>query len=58
MSAAEVVLSAIGELAVHVAGRIVGRSVPIEPERAQSIGEYVVLGVVVLVLVILTVAYS
>ncbi len=49
---------AIGETAAHVAGRIAGRTLNLEPKRAQRIGEYIVIGVIVGAAVLVTVIHS
>ena len=58
MSAFDAVANAIGEAAAYIAGRIVGRTFSIERKRAQSIGEYVAIGALVVTLATITFVYS
>ena len=50
--------SAIGETVAYLAGRVVGRTFQLEPKKAQRIGEYIVISVIVGAAVFVTVAYS
>lgn len=58
MSILEVAATAIGEMAAYVAGRIAGRTLRLAPKTAQSVGEYMVFGVIVGAAIVVTVIYS
>ncbi|MBS4018079.1 MAG: hypothetical protein KGZ68_07555 [Dechloromonas sp.] len=58
MSLLDATAYAIGETVAYLAGRVVGRTFHLDPQRAQRIGEYVVIGVIVGAAVFITVAYS
>ena len=58
MSILDATAYAIGETAAYVVGRIAGRTFHLEPKRAQRIGEYIVIGVIVGAAVLITVIYS
>jgi branched-subunit amino acid ABC-type transport system permease component len=58
MSLLDATAYAIGETVAYLAGRVVGRTFHLEPKKAQRIGEYVVIGVIVGAAVFVTVAYS
>ena len=58
MSVLDASASAIGETVAYLAGRVVGRTFQLEPKKAQRIGEYIVIGVIVGAAVLVTVAYS
>lgn len=47
-----------GEISAYAMGRIIGRTLHIEPKRAQRVGENVVLGAIFIVLVVVTITYS
>lgn len=49
---------AIGETVAYLAGRVVGRTFHLDPKKAQRIGEYVVIGVIVGAAIFITVVYS
>lgn len=54
MNVLEAAAGAIGEVAAYVIGRIAGRSFHLEPKKAQAIGEYAVIGVIVGAAVLVT----
>jgi hypothetical protein len=58
MNVLEAAVCAIGEIAAYVIGRIAGYSFHLEPKKAQTIGEYVVIGVIVGSAVFVTLVYS
>lgn len=58
MSILDAAAYAIGETAAYLVGRVAGRTFHLEPKRAQRIGEYVVLGVILGAAVLVTVVYS
>lgn len=58
MSAIDAITYVVGEATAYVTGRIVGRTFAIEPKRAQRIGELVMLGALIIVLIIITLIYS
>jgi branched-subunit amino acid ABC-type transport system permease component len=58
MSLLDATAYAIGETVAYLAGRVVGRTFHLDTKRAQRIGEYVVIGVIVGAAVFITVAYS
>lgn len=53
-----VIVSAIGEAIAYLAGLVLGRTLRLEPRRAQRIGEAVVLAFLAGGLIVLTVIYS
>ena len=58
MSAIDAIAYAVGETTAYVAGRIVGRTFAVERKRAQRVGEYVMIGALIIVLVTITLIYS
>ena len=58
MSILDAAAYAIGETVAYLAGRVVGRTFHLEPKKAQRIGEYIVFGVIIGALVLVTVVYS
>ena len=58
MSILEAAATAIGEMAAYVVGRIAGKTFRLAPKTAQSVGEYVVFGVIVGAATLVTVIYS
>jgi hypothetical protein len=58
MSLFEGVANAVAELIAYVAGKATGRTLKIEPDRAQKIGEYMVIALVLSSVVIVTLVYS
>ena len=58
MSLFDAVAYAIGEAAAWVAGRIIGRAFSLPPERAQALGEWLLVSVIVLAAVGITLIYS
>jgi len=58
MSAFDAVAYVVGEGAVYVTGRIVGRAFKIERERALHIGQYLVIGAIALGGLALCVVYT
>ena len=58
MSLFEGVADAVAELIAYVAGKATGRIFKIESNRAQRIGEYLVIALVLSAVVIVTLVYS
>lgn len=58
MSAFDAMAYAVGEATAYVTGRIVGRTFAIERKQAQRIGEYVMIGALIIVLLTITLIYS
>lgn len=58
MSLLDATAYAIGETVAYLSGRVVGRTFHLDPKKAQRIGEYVVIGVIVGAAVFITIAYS
>jgi hypothetical protein len=49
---------AVGEVAAHLAGRVVGRTFKFDRDKAQRIGEYIVGGALLAAGVLVTVVYT
>ena len=58
MALLEAISGAVAELAAYAAGRATGRVFKLEPKRAERIGEYILILVVVLAGLIVTLVYS
>ncbi|MGZ5030447.1 MAG: hypothetical protein ACXWAT_12410 [Methylobacter sp.] len=58
MGVFDTIVYVIGEATVYIMGRFIGHSLSIERKRAQRIGEFVVLGVFVMDVIIITFDYS
>ena len=56
--ALEALPGAVAEAAAFVLGKILKRSFKIEPERAQRIGEWIIMGVIVTAGLTVTIIYS
>jgi hypothetical protein len=54
----EAVALSIGELASYLVGLIVGRTFDLPPKKAQTIGEYLIIGAIVSLGIAVTVIYS
>lgn len=54
----EAVAVSLGELAGYLVGLVVGRTLDIPAKQAQSIGEYLILGVIASAAIAITVIYS
>ena len=50
--------AAVAEIVAYVVGKITGRAFKMDPKRAQRIGEYIVMAVIIGVGVAVTVVYS
>lgn len=48
----------IGEAAAYLVGLIVGRTFDLDAEKAQAIGEYVIVGIIAAAAVAVTFTYS
>lgn len=58
MNIIEDIISAIGEIVAYLLGQIVRYTFHLEPKKAQLIGEYMVLLLIVIAAVLVTVIYS
>ena len=54
----EAIALSVGEFAGYLAGLVVGRTFDLSPKKAQAIGEYLIIGLVVTAAVAVTVLYS
>jgi hypothetical protein len=54
----EAVALSIGELAGYLVGLMLCRTFDLPPKRAQAIGEYLILGVIATVAIVITIIYS
>ena len=58
MSLPDAITHAVGETAAWLVGRMLGRSLGLEPARAHRVGERVLLAVAVCAALIVTMVYS
>lgn len=58
MSILDAAASAIGETVACLAGRVAGHAFNLEPERAQRLGEYIVIGLIAGAGALVTFLYS
>lgn len=58
MSLLEALATFVGELAAYLLGLVVGRTFHLSPEKAQAVGEYLILGIVAGAAIALTVIYA
>jgi hypothetical protein len=58
MGVFDTIVYVVGEATAYVMGRFIGHSLSIEHKRARRIGEFVVLGVFVMAVIIITFVYS
>lgn len=54
----EAIALSIGELAGYLAGLVVGRTFDLSPKKAQTIGEYLILGLIASAAIAITFIYS
>ena len=54
----EAIAISFGEFAGYLAGLVVGRTFELPPKKAQAIGEYLIIGLIVIAAVTVTVVYS
>jgi hypothetical protein len=54
----EAIALSFGEFAGYLAGLVVGRTFDLSPKKAQAIGEYLILALIVIAAVAVTVVYS
>lgn len=54
----EAIALSLGEFAGYLASLVVGRTFELSPKKAQAIGEYLIIGLIVTAVVAVTVLYS